>query len=90
LLHQAIQISFDERLVLDSALPNYNYSPSRFFQLTLRLSVSYNIPLNFIFPEFVIGLREGGVLTILVMMPEAAVNEDYGFVFRQNYVGLAR
>ena len=44
---------------------------------------------EFFLPELLVGGGGGGVFAALVPVPEAAVNEDDGFVFRKNDVGFS-
>ena len=49
--------------------------------------ISRRIPVEFREPPFTTAGRSRTVFTTLMPMPEAAVDEDGGFVFRQDDVG---
>ena len=53
------------------------------------LRIVGDVALEFLFPEGSVAFRSRGVFTTFVPVPEAAVDEDNGFIFRQNDIRLA-
>ena len=51
--------------------------------------IAFGVAVEFFQPPFAAVCGRGAVLATFVAMPEAAVNEDDGFVFGQDYVGTA-
>lgn len=68
------------------ALPYLNDIPSKFGKLRIGLFISLNITFNFILPKFAICFRNSWILTVLVSVPKAPVNEYNSLVFRKDDV----
>jgi len=49
-----------------------------------------DISLEFSVPEFFVGFRHAGEFTAFVTVPEAAIDENDGFVFSEDDVGFSR
>ncbi len=73
----------------DIALPNDNCSPPQLSERPLVDLVPRCIPIQLFQPEFTPVGWCRAILAPLVPMPEAAVDEDDGFVFRQDDVRFA-
>ena len=78
-----------EAVVLQFALPDNHYVPSFGFQFSPDFLVTFLVAGNFCLPEVRVRLGCGGVLTVFMTMPEAAVDEDDGAVLGEDDVGRA-
>ena len=74
------------RPALRFAFPNYNHAPAEFPQRGLMHLVARGIAVEFRQPPFTPVRRRRAVLATRMPMPEAAVDEDGGFVFREHDV----
>ena len=63
--------------------------PAQLTQLAGVFPIIGNIALKFLLPPFGAGFWGGGLFATPMPMPEASVDEDDGFVFRQNNVRFA-
>lgn len=70
-------------------LPNDHHLPTKFFEFFTHLFVSCDVFFELGIPELCSAFGCVGVFAALVAMPEAAVDEDHGFVLRQYDVRLA-
>lgn len=81
---------FDRRSNLiwlpQSTLPHCGHAPSAFQKRCANGTVPSNVGLKLRLPELRASRWAGGVATALVPMPEAAVYEDHGMMFRKNDV----
>lgn len=76
--------------VLQGALPNDAHTPATLAKHCRMACVPVDISLEFLLPEFCVCLWDGGVSTALVPVPETAMNEYHGPVFRKHQIGRAR
>lgn len=76
--------------LLQGAFPNDSHTPSKIVKHCCMARVPVDISLEFLLPEFAVRLWRGGVPTAFVPVPETAVNEDHGPVFREHKIGRAR
>lgn len=74
------------RFFLQIALPDADYFPTAFCEITKIFSLVCLVPTDFIQPKFRSGLRHYEAFVHFVPMPEAPINENYGLVLRQNYI----
>ena len=65
------------------ALPNHNHPPAAFPKRSLVEFVAGGVAVEFRQPPFAPVRRRRAVLAALMPVPEAAVNEDGGFMFLQ-------
>lgn len=70
-------------------LPDSEYSPTQLFKIDLIPMISSHVVIQLLVPELSVGLGPPCFLATLVLMPEAAMNEDYSFVLRKHDVGSA-
>lgn len=71
------------------AFPNYQDSPTLFFQGPIIFPVSLNIPKELLIPEFHIAGRSRRSLAPQMLMPKTPMNKDARTVFRQNNIRFA-
>mgnify|MGYP002776994763 CR=1 FL=1 len=71
------------------ALPHHQHPPAGSAQLGLLALVVDDVAADLVHPELGTGLGHHEVAAALVLVPEAAVDEDYGATLRQNDIGLA-
>ena len=69
--------------ILRLTLPNDDAPPAKFAKRTLMKFVAHGVAVEFGQPPFAAIRRRRAVLAAFVPMPEAAVDEDGGFVFRK-------
>jgi hypothetical protein len=72
------------------AFPNGHDFPTQSRQFRSRLSVSFDVAIEFALPEFGTRLRCGRLLATGVAMPKASVNEKNYFPLRKDEIGSAR
>ncbi len=70
--------------------PYNNDSPTVLSEATPYGQVTSNVTGKLLLPKIAIGLRRIGEPTVLVSMPETAVNHDYCLVASQHDVRLPR
>lgn len=84
----------DLRGVIDrlfqGTFPDDSHTPAKVAKHCRMACVPVDISLKFPLPEFAVRLRGGGVSTAFVPVPETAVNEYHGPVFREHQIGRAR
>lgn len=84
----------DLRGVLDrifqGTFPNDSHTPTKLAKQSCMARVSVNISLEFLLPEICVCLWGGGVSAAFVPVPETAVNEYHGPVFREHQIGGPR
>jgi hypothetical protein len=73
--------------IFSLTLPDGNTSPSEFPQGALMQNVTRSISLELSNPPFSPVRGRGAILATAMAVPEAAMDEDDGFVFGQNDVG---
>jgi hypothetical protein len=71
------------------ALPYNDGSPAQFFEGALMEFVPGGVAFEFFNPEFAAVGGGGAVFAAAMSMPEAAVDEDDGFVFGEDDVGFS-
>jgi len=71
------------------ALPNDDSAPTKLSKLAVDSSVADHVLTKLFLPKLNPRLRRVSELASPVPVPEAAVDEDHGFVLRQHDVGLA-
>lgn len=76
--------------LLQGAFPNDSHTPSKVVKHCCMARVPVDISPEFLLPEFAVRLWRGGVATAFVPVPETAVNEYHGPVFREHQIGRAR
>ena len=86
---EALEAGEDAGGVAELAFPDDGHVPAAAAEAAQVLAVVRDIPREFLRPEFPVGLGGGGDFTVLVPVPETAVDEDDGAVFGQDDVGLA-
>ena len=64
------------------ALPDNQYTPTQLFQIGSITLIPTNVCIQLRIPELSVGLGAPGLPATLVLMPEAAMNEDDGLVLR--------
>lgn len=72
-----------------AAFPDSQNTPAVLLQLADRAVVTLTVAFNFLLPEFLSRGRPLEQMTV-VAMPEAAVDKDYGAVFRKDKIGASR
>lgn len=84
----------DLRSVLDRMLqgtfPNDGHTPAKVAKHRCMARIPVDVSLELLPPEICVCLREGGVTTAFVPVPETAVNEYHGPVFREYQIGRTR
>jgi len=87
----AFEVAGDfEGVFLHLARPNREYAPAILAQFSDIAFVAGDIAFEFFTPISLAGFRHSCFATPFMTMPETAVNEDAGFVFREDDVGIAR
>ena len=74
---------------LELTLPDGNAVPSHGGYLALFFDVALLVAADFLLPEVGVGLGHLETVTVVVSVPEAAVDEDDCAVFAQHDVGMA-
>lgn len=70
--------------------PNHQDTPALFFELPFCFDIPAHVVPEFLLPEFDIAGRGCRKRTTFVSMPETAVNENNGAVFRKCQIRFAR
>jgi hypothetical protein len=71
------------------ALPYSDHAPAKVGKLTFDAAVPPYISIKFLFPILDIALRHGSFGAVLMPVPETAMHENHGSVFRQDDIGIA-
>lgn len=85
-LIEAVEIGVTAGDGSDVAFPHADHPPPHGFQLGFVAGVARHVALDLLTPEFHIALRQTVIAASFMAVPEAAVDEDDGLVFRQNDV----
>ena len=86
---EALEEGEDAGGVAELAFPDDDDAPAAASETAQVPPVVRDVPREFVGPELPVGLGGGGDFTVLVPVPETAVDEDDGAVFGQDDVGLA-
>ena len=84
-----VRQSFEEAVFLQLTLPDHNQIPAEFLQLFFSFSVSLDIPIEFLPPEFDICGRCRCLTASGMPMPEASSDFNHSFVFWQNDIRMS-
>jgi len=88
-LKQMLQLVYQLVGLSQLASPNNDDLPAQLFQFAPVFLVIGGVAGKFLLPELFVCGGRGGVFAALVPVPEASMNEDDGFVFRQDDVGFS-
>ena len=72
------------------AFPYYHYAPANIFELLIISFVAFRIVSKFFLPKLTVAFRWNKPFAPLMGMPEAPVNKNDCFVFRQHNVRFSR
>jgi hypothetical protein len=72
------------------AFPYNKYGPSQGLQGNLVLRISLDVPVKLPRPVTFLRARQPSAAALRMLMPKAAMDENYGTVTRQDDIGLAR
>lgn len=76
--------------LLQGALPDDSHTPSKIVKHCSMAGIPRDISSELLLPEFAVRLWRSGVPTAFVSVPETAVNEYDGPVFREHQIGRTR
>lgn len=78
------------QLIFQLTLPDGQHSPAERPERFMIAGIARDIVRDLLFPEFSVVLRPDEIPATFMTVPEAAIDEDYGVIFRQDDVRGAR